>query len=126
MKRLLCRWRALLGWTILVGYIGWNAYWWCRGRLAPSILRALTGIPAPTTGGTRALRALAQGDWDESLRCNPFALPIAILFVLSAAIPVSQLFRGRKPQLSRPWLFAWAVLLAAAWVAKLLGDPAYW
>ncbi|MFL5342525.1 MAG: DUF2752 domain-containing protein [Gemmataceae bacterium] len=119
-------WRAVLGWTALVVYLSWNVYWFAHGRLAPSILKAATGIPAPTTGGMRAMEALAAGDWRTSLRANPFAVPIGGLFIASLAVLAVQLLRGRRPKLANGWLVAWLGLLAVAWIAKLLGDRQYW
>ena len=37
--------------------------------------RSLTGLPCPTCGATRALAALAAGDFGGSLRLNPAVLP---------------------------------------------------
>src|SRR5207253_2663933 len=107
-------------------YVSWNVYWLAHGRLAPSLLKAATGIPAPTTGGMRALRALSRGDWQTSLRANPLAVPITILFVASLAVVSVQLLRGRRPRLGNRWLAVWLGLLAVAWVAKFFGDPHYW
>jgi hypothetical protein len=126
MKRLVSRWRAILGWTALFGYVSWNLYWLAHGRLAPSILSATTGIPAPTTGGTRAFRALAHGDWRESLRCNPFAVPIVILFVLTLSVLAARVLRTGKWLISNRWFYVWAALLLIAWLTKLLGNPTYW
>jgi hypothetical protein len=126
MKRFFCYWRAYLGWSVLIGYFCWNLFWLAGGRLAPSLLLALTGIPAPTTGGTRAFRALARGDWRESLDCNPFAVPMVFLFVLTLSALAARIARTGKWLISNQWFYLWAALLLVAWVTKLLGNPKYW
>jgi Na+-driven multidrug efflux pump len=49
------------------------------------LFRAWTGLPCPFCGGTRALRALARGDWVEALYHNPLALGVVAAAVLWSA-----------------------------------------
>ena len=68
--------RVLAG-TLFVVYCFWQIFWLVQGKLAPALFRAATGIPAPTTGGTRSLIQLCQGDWRASLSWNPMAVGTA-------------------------------------------------
>jgi len=112
-------WRSrllrILGGLSLTGYVLWNAWWLLQARIPPSILLTVTGLPAPTTGGTRAIRALAVGDLGGMLRHNAFALPLTLLFLISIIRPWLSQPQRLPPSLAR----AWIVLLAAAWVVKL-------
>ncbi|MEX1090689.1 MAG: DUF2752 domain-containing protein, partial [Phycisphaeraceae bacterium] len=69
--------------TAAVCYAGWNAWWLAHGLVPPSLLAAATGLPSPTTGGTRAMMALGHGNWLASLRFNAMAVPISLLLVVS-------------------------------------------
>jgi Protein of unknown function (DUF2752) len=108
------------------GYCVWNVYWLAHGSLPPSIFVAVTGFPAPTTGGTRAVVHLWRGDVRESLRYNAMAIPILLLVAFTLGWLLRQAATRRR--LLLPWSFfwAWAALLAVAWVLKLTGDPLYW
>ena len=111
---------------LLVLYLLWNALWWWRGELAPSILLAVTGIPAPTTGMTRALRLLLAGNVMESLAWNALAVPLLLLFMFSAAWLLGQVLARRRMMLPEWAVRAWIGLLLAAWALKFTGGPAYW
>jgi Protein of unknown function (DUF2752) len=115
-------WHALLRVltaALLVVYVGWQLFWLAQGRLPPALFLALTGLPAPTTGGTRSMRALFTGDWQAAVRYNPLALPMTLLFVASVAwLLTCGMTRGRW-RLPRQFLVAWLALLAVAWVFKL-------
>jgi hypothetical protein len=62
---------------------------------------------------------LFQGQWRESLRCNPMALPITLLFVLSMVWLLVHGMKGRGWCLPHGFLVSWLALLAVAWVIKL-------
>ena len=112
--------------ALLVVYLGWNAYWLVQARLPPSLLKGLTGLPCPTTGGTRSIQALCRGEVAESLRYNPMTLPLVGLFCVSAIWPMALWMRGRRPSIPS-WIgVGWVAVLGIAWLAKLLGDPQYW
>lgn len=114
---------ALLG---LAAYCAWWTYWLVQGRLPPAPLKAVTGLPAPTTGCTRSLTCLLHGDVGAALRWNLFAVPIAALFALSLGWLAVRSLRRRPLLLPTSFLYVWAVLLLVAWGTKLLGDPRYW
>jgi hypothetical protein len=100
-------------------WLGWNLWWLLVAhRLPPSILTA-AGVPCPTTGCTRALLALGDGDLTGSLRHNPFAVPLAVLFLLSVAWAGGAALRPGPWRLPRGLAIAWGVLLPMAWIAKL-------
>lgn len=117
--------RALAA-ALLAVYCLWNAFWLGQGRLPPSLFLALTGLPAPTTGGARSVLQLCRGNWRESLHLNPLAVPLGLLFLLSLSWVVGQSLRRQRPRLPA-WLgWAWAVVLGVAWVVQLAAGPRDW
>jgi len=103
-----------------ITYIIWNALWWTEFRLAPSLFEALTGMPSATTGMTRGLLALLDGDWRTSLDYHPLAVPLAVLFAGSlAGLAWMRWFRGRW-RLPEPMLAVWLVLLGVAWIVQFV------
>jgi hypothetical protein len=106
--------------AIIVVYTGWNGYWLAQGRLAPSLLLSATGVPAPTTGGTSAIVALAQGNLVESVRCNAMAVPMALLFIGSLGILAARALQRKSLHLPVRLGWAWAAVLLIAWIVKLL------
>ena len=112
--------------ALFVVYCGWNAYWLFQWRVPPSLFLAFTGLPCPTTGGTRSMICLLRGDWQESLRWSMLTIPSAVLFA-SSLWCVARCRLARHPiRLHDGFLFGWGALLAVAWVCKLLGNPNYW
>jgi cytochrome bd-type quinol oxidase subunit 1 len=112
--------------TCFGGYCVWNACFIVSGQLPDSIWRAVTGLPCPTTGGTRSVQAYLRGDWEAGFWYNPLAPVFLMLLLVSAALLFTQRIRRQEPRLSswlaRIWL--WSLLLA--WIAKLLIGPNYW
>ena len=108
------------------GYCCWNGFWLLRGRLPPSIWTFATGLPCPSTGLTRSLKALAAGDGVGFFLYNPFTTAFVLLSALSA-YKLAAAWRAHRPLLLPPgfgWL--WLGTLAASWIAKFLIGPAYW
>jgi hypothetical protein len=105
--------------SLLAAYCCWQVFWLARGRIPPALFLAVTGLPAPTSGGTRGITHLLRGDWRGSLHHNPMAVPLALLFGLSVGWLLVRGARCRRWRLPRAFLLAWAVLLALAWVIKL-------
>jgi hypothetical protein len=112
--------------ALAVVYVAWNAFWLSLGHVAPSLMVALTGLPCPTTGMTRALRALGAGNWQLSLACNPLTVPILALCAFSLGVLALQLVGRKQLRLHPALAWAWLALLAAGEIAKLLGNPVYW
>ena len=114
------RWPTALGLSALVVYLCWNVRWLAAGHIPPSMLTWATGFPSPTTGGTRSMRALLDGDLALSLYYNPMTLPIVALLTFTIG---QVLIKGRGEK----WLAAaWITTLSVAWVAKLMSPPATW
>lgn len=112
--------------ALAVVYVAWNALWLTRGQIPMSLMKALTGLPAPTTGMTRSGLALLDGRWLESLAWNPFTLPVVALCLFSAAW-IGRRWLTRQPMLLPTWVARWwLATLAAAWIAKLIIGPRYW
>ena len=104
---------------LIVVYVGWNLAHLAAGQLPGSLMTAIVGLPCPTSGGTRAISALLGGDVITSLRWNPLAVPITVLFVLSLVELVrSRLVWGRV-RLGPRWVRCWMWLLATAWLVQL-------
>lgn len=113
------------GWLGLITYLGWNIAWLSQGSLAPSLFKALFGLPAPTTGLTRSLFEMAAGNVHQALLWNPFTVPICALFAVTIALAVS-VTRGTRPTLPPAILILWVVTLGCAWAAKFALGPRFW
>lgn len=107
------------GLGLLSVYLAWNGWFLVGGRVPPSLLTGLTGLPCPTTGGTRSFLALMHGDVARSLYFNPMTVPILALLVATAVT----VCRRREGQ----WLGrAWIAVLLVAWALKLVSPAATW
>ncbi len=111
---------------MLALYILWNLYWLAQARVPPSLFLGLTGLPAPTTGGTRSILRFLDGDWRGSLAFNAMTLPILALFVYSVGLLLLRFVRHRRLRLPGWTTWAWLIVLTTAWVLKLTGSPEYW
>ena len=96
----------------------------------PCPLRNLTGVPCPGCGLTRAVVALARGEWGESLAAHAFA-PVLVISLAAVAFAAllprrqREAFVGLAGRLERRTR-ASALLLAALllyWLARLLFLP---
>ncbi len=56
-----------------------------RPLVLPCGLHAMTGLPCPFCGGTRAARAALGGDWSRALYLNALAFPALLLVACAAA-----------------------------------------
>lgn len=101
-------------------FAAWQVFWLSSGQLPPALFLAITGLPAPTTGGTRSLICLLRGDWVGSLHHNAMAVPITLLAISCVTLVITQAIRGRPARLSRHTGIAWLVVLGLAWSIKLL------
>lgn len=107
-------------------YVVWNLAFILQGKIPPSMLTGLTGLPSPTTGGTRSISHLLHGDLQESLRANLFAFPISACFSVTLLLLGAQLLHHKPLSLPRWLVGTWGILLLSAWIFKLTGDPTYW
>jgi hypothetical protein len=107
-------------------YLVWNAMWIAKGRIPPSILTALTGIPCQTTGGTRGVVALCRGEWHQAFLYNPLTPVYLLLVAYSAATLARQMLTGRRLSLQRSTAWMWLASLTVGWAAKFALGPKYW
>jgi len=85
---------------------------WAERIRAICVFRAITHVPCPTCGGTRATIALASGDLTLAFRYNP--LISAAWLLLPAALLGALVFRARwhsVPLARRRWAVRGAVLV---------------
>ncbi len=99
-----------------------------RGPLSPCSLQALTGIPCPFCGGTRAVVLAAHGDWYKSLLLHPVGLLLVAGGLLVAGWLGAGALSGRDLAISGAWRLLvrtahWRQLLLCLlvlWLSKLL------
>ena len=86
-------WPRLLAFCLIAGtlLLPLAAFDWVTapGALVLCPLRAVTGVPCPSCGLTRALAHLERGHWAEAVRFHPFA---PLVFLLLLALSVMLLF----------------------------------
>jgi hypothetical protein len=107
-------------------YLVWNAIWIAKGKIPPSVLTALAGIPCPTTGGTRSVVALFHGEWHQAFLYNPLTPIYLLLFAYSVAFLSRQMLIGKRLALQRFTAWMWMASLTAGWVAKFALGQKYW
>jgi Protein of unknown function (DUF2752) len=103
---------------------------WARDVPVPRCtFKLLTGLPCPTCGAARALRALASLDPGAALALNPLVtvaiLAVAGYLVYAAFVVVTRSPRVRVQLGSRDWVairIASAVLLTCNWVYLIAAD----
>src|SRR5437868_6006576 len=121
-----CHTHFILRWAgivCFVAYCTWNIYWLAQSCIPPSIFLAATGLPSPTTGGTRAIISLCNGHIVDSLRYNAMAVPVLVVFLGSVSWLTCQVLRQRRVCLPSSIFWVWMMVLGVAWVLKLTGDP---
>jgi hypothetical protein len=109
-----------------VFYLAWNVTWIAHGRIPPSILRALAGVPCPTTGGYRSFIALCRGEFVQSFLYNPMMLVYLLLFCYSMAVLFLQWIRRKRLVLSPFIAWLWCASLLIGWAAKFVLGRQYW
>jgi hypothetical protein len=79
----------LLGLLSLAGYawLVWNSAGLISGKLVPGVcmFKAITHIPCPSCGATRAIILFLHGDLVRSLLLNPLG---ALLFIALIVVPI--------------------------------------
>lgn len=90
-------------------------------------LKAATGVPCPTCGGTRALRALALFDVSGALKWNPIvtvaALASLAIFILWITLPTEKFRELQRRLQSKPFALFAIVALIANWIYVILTLP---
>jgi len=82
--------------------------------LRPCVFRALTGVPCPTCGTTRAATALLNGELTTAIAANPMAALAGLVFVAGAPLAVGWTMTKRKlPSATGP-LPVWVRVVAAS------------
>ncbi|RZJ68509.1 MAG: DUF2752 domain-containing protein [Flavobacterium sp.] len=79
---------SVLGWACLAGYLYLFVYLFVIPAdlgIGVCIFKHITGIPCPSCGSTRAVKALLHGDIIGSLGLNPIGLLLSLLMLI---IPV--------------------------------------
>jgi Protein of unknown function (DUF2752) len=107
-------------------YVCWNLAWLASGKIPPSALREILGVPCPTTGCTRSLTALLHGNLIASLLWNPLTIPILMLFGISLQILFLAALRKKELVLPKWMGTAWCCILVMAWISKFILGRAYW
>lgn len=112
-------WLKCIAFALVVVYGGWNLVALSMSRVPESLLLAITGLPCPTSGGTRAVWCLFQGDVVGSLQWNPMAVPI-VLLAAATVVRVAFLARSRsRISLSMVCVQCWLWTLTLAWLIQL-------
>ena len=101
----------------LVGYawLGWNV---SEEAATPAacIFKAVTHLPCPSCGTTRALVVLMRGDIEASLLINPFGLLLALALVIVPLWIVADALR-RRDSLFRFYVEAERSLSESKWIS---------
>lgn len=100
--------------------------WLLNCRLPPSLLQYFTGIPCPTSGMTRSILALFQGDFRGFLLFNPMTSLYLGLSVVSGGLLASRWWHQRALLLPNALVRAWFAVLACGWVTKFALGSRYW
>ena len=114
---------AVLGLIVAARFYAWIPF-----KPAPCSMRTLTGLPCLGCGGTRSMRALAQGDVVSAITLNPLAM-LGVVFAfgwfflnLWRAITAAPPRVGKK--LPGRWIAVICVALALAnWTYLVLTLP---
>ena len=105
------QWRILLL-PICVLAAGIASVLVARGPLPLCGFLALTGIPCPLCGGTRACAALAAGDVGFAWQSNAGACVLLAVAVVHATVLACESMAGRSLPGERLWPLAWIASLA--------------
>jgi len=108
-------------WAICAGLtVFLRPLWIAMGRFVPPCpWHAWTGWPCPGCGTSRAVLRLLHADPAGALAVNPLAAAAAVAFVAGGFLaPVWLACGGLRPELARRHRPAWALALAAAFLAN--------
>ncbi len=81
--------------------------------------RALTGIPCPTCGYSRAFDLVQAGHWSAALQFQPFVLAIVALSGVAAIWAAISIWKKQPLALPRSLVGGIWALLAMSWVWNL-------
>ena len=94
----------------------------------PCVFHAVSGLPCPLCGGTRAACAILHGDLKSALRLNATAIPAMVTLIVGGCLCAWETLRGRPladwtglMQRNVRWIPLVIPLLLAWWIPHLLG-----
>jgi hypothetical protein len=92
----------------------------------PCVFRALTGIPCPTCGTTRAATALLDGRLVEALAANPLATAAGLTFIVGAPFAALWAILGWPVPVFPPKASRWLrlgilILIVTNWLYLVIG-----
>jgi hypothetical protein len=112
---------TVLGVAGAVALLG-SGFWVVHEKVPKCWLLTLSGIPCPTCGGTRAIRALLAGDLVACFLHNPFVAISLSGLLLSATYALGALlFRWPVPSLPDPASRS-GIILRGGLVCSLIGS----
>jgi hypothetical protein len=92
----------------------------------PCVFHAVSGLPCPLCGGTRAARAILHGELTSALRLNPTALPALATLLVGGFLCGWEALRGKAladwstlMQRNARWLLLVIPLVLAWWIFHL-------
>ena len=112
--------------VLFAGYILWNIWWISRGYMPPSVFYYVSGYPCPTTGCTRSLFLLFDGELGSSFRYNPLTLVYSSLFLLTFFFLIKNYKLNGRICIPNYMGVLWGVTLILGWFAKFLIGSDYW
>ena len=119
-------WVKALALIAFGGYVLWNATWLFSGRIPPSILAYYTGFPCPTTGMTRSLLSLCEGDWRSFFLFNPLTSVFLALTGISTVALVKRRLQREGWVLPAFLTWSWLSVLLLGWFLKIVIGNEYW
>lgn len=109
-----------MGFALLFVYGAWNLLHLFYRQVPSSLFLEFTGLPCPTTGGTRSLLALIHGDFALSLRWNPATLPLLLLAGATCVHIFAAVVKEGRVRLSDSLARSWMILLAVGWAVQIV------
>ena len=102
--------RRLLEWMLVLLGLGGLALGGHVAGIRVCPLRSLTGLPCPTCGATRAVLALACGDWQTAWFHHPLLTGLAIASAFYVCVAAATLLSIRRLPVLRASRATWMVL----------------
>ena len=120
------RFPGIFGTVAFLGYVIWNVRWIAQSTIPPSILIGVCGVPAPTTGMTRSVRAFVEGNWSHGFLWNPMTIPFCALLLWTLVEIACKLSSRDRLVISKLCAKCWFGGLLVAWIAKFSLGAQWW